>query len=104
MIVRYGYFGSMKAKPGHRDQVVKILLRASEGVRAAGCHLYVVGVADYDDQTILVNEVWDSKEQHDASLLLPETRAAIAEAMPMLTGEFDSREFTVLGGLGLPPG
>jgi quinol monooxygenase YgiN len=102
--VKYCYFNSMRAKSGHRDQVVKILLRAAEGVRAAGCHLYVIGVADDDDQTILVNEVWDSKQQHDASLQLPETRAAIAEAMPMLTGEFATKEFTVVGGLGVPAG
>ncbi|MDI6101073.1 putative quinol monooxygenase [Actinoplanes sp. NEAU-A12] len=101
--MKYGYFGSMKARPGHRDEVVKILLSASEGLSAAGCHLYVVGVADDDDQTIWVNEVWDSKEHHDASLQLPETRAAIGRAMPLLTGEFTSREITVLGGLGVPP-
>ncbi|GAA4966996.1 putative quinol monooxygenase [Actinoplanes utahensis] len=102
--MRFGYFGSMKAEPGHRDEVVRILLAAAAGVRDAGCHLYVVGVADDDDQTIWVTEVWDSKEHHDASLRLPETRAAIGRAMPLLTGEFTSREFTVLGGLGLPSG
>jgi quinol monooxygenase YgiN len=101
--MRYGYFGSMKAKPGQRDQVVKLLLRSAEGLSAAGCHHYVIGVSDDDEQTIWVNEVWDSKEAHDDSLRLPETRAVIAEAMPLLTGEFTSREITVLGGLGLPP-
>ena len=101
--MKYGYFGSMKAQPGHRDEVVRILLTVSEGLRAVGCHLYVVGVADDDDQTIWVNEVWDSKEHHDASLQLPETRAAIGRAMPLLTGEFTSREITVLGGLGISP-
>ena len=99
--VKYGCFGSLKAKPGHRDEVVQILLTASKGVAAAGCHLYVVGVAPDDDQTIWVDELWDSKEQHDASLQLPEVRAAIGRAMPMLTGEFTSQEFAVVGGLGL---
>ncbi|MEU4424925.1 putative quinol monooxygenase [Actinoplanes sp. NPDC024001] len=100
--MKYGYFGSMKTKPGHRDEVVSILLRSSDGLREAGCHLYVVGVSGTDDQTIWVNEVWESKEHHDASLQLPETRAAIAEAMPLLTGEFTQQEISVLGGLGLP--
>ena len=31
-----------------------------------------------------------------------EVKAAIAEAMPMLTGEFTSRELAVTGGLGPP--
>src|SRR3954453_22191698 len=37
---------------------------------------------------IWVFEVWPTKGDHDASLQLPETRAVIAAAMPMLTGEF----------------
>lgn len=95
----YGYVNTMKAKPGHRDEVVALLVRGADGLRAAGCRLYVVGVADADDQTIIVSEVWESREHHDASLRLPATRAAIAAAMPMLTGEFDTKEATVVGGL-----
>ena len=98
----YGYLGSMKTRPGHRDEVVSILLSGADGLRAAGCHLYVVGVSETDDQTVRVSEVWESKAAHDASLQLPETRAAIGRAMPLLTGEFDSHEYKVSGGLGVP--
>jgi quinol monooxygenase YgiN len=91
----------MKAKPGHRDEVVSILLGGVDGLRQLGCELYVVSVSDGDDVTIWVSEVWHSKHDHDASLQLPETRAAIAEAMPMLTGEFTGHELTVAGGLGV---
>jgi quinol monooxygenase YgiN len=97
----YGYIGSMRTKATHRDEVVEILLRGVEGLRAAGCHIYVVSVSYDEPDTIWVTEVWDSKEHHDASLQLPETRAAIGTAMPMLTGEFTSRELSVVGGLGL---
>jgi quinol monooxygenase YgiN len=97
----YGYIGTMKTTAGHRDDVVAILLRGVDGLRAAGCHLYVVSVSDDEADTIWVTEVWESKEHHDASLRLPETRAAIGAAMPMLTGEFTSRELSVVGGLGL---
>jgi quinol monooxygenase YgiN len=97
----YGYFGSMRVKPGHRDEVVAILVGASGGLRAVGCHLYVVGVSETDEDAIWVSEVWESKERHDASLQLPETRAAIARAMPMLTGEFSSQELRIVGGLGV---
>jgi quinol monooxygenase YgiN len=45
--------------------------------------------------------VWESKSHHDASLQLPETKAAITQAMPMLTGEFTGLEFTVQGGAGV---
>jgi quinol monooxygenase YgiN len=45
--------------------------------------------------------VWESAEHHAASLQLPGTRAAIAAAMPLLTGEFTRQETQVAGGLGL---
>lgn len=97
----YGYIGSMRTKPGHRDDVVAILLGGVDSLRAAGCELYIVSLSDIDEDTIWVNEVWQSKEHHDASLQLPEAKAAISKVMPMLTGEFTSQELTVVGGLGL---
>ena len=78
-----------------------ILLRGTEALRPAGCHAYIVSVVDDDADLIHVTEVWDSKEHHHASLQLPETKASIAEAMPMLTGEFTSQELDVAGGLGV---
>ena len=100
----YGYIGSMKTQPGHRDDVVSILLSGLDSLRAAGCDSYIVSVSDADEDTIWVTEVWQTKEHHKASLQLPETRAAIAKAMPMLTGDFTSQELNVVGGLGLGQG
>jgi quinol monooxygenase YgiN len=98
----YGYIGSMKTQPGQRDEVVAILLVGTDGLRDHGCHLYVVSVSETDEDTIWVSEVWESKEHHDASLQLPETKASISKAIPMLTGEFTRQEVTVAGGLGVP--
>lgn len=97
----YGYVGSMGVKAGHRDTVIEILLTGADGLRAAGCQVYAVCTAGDDDNVIWVTEIWDSAERHDASLQLPETRAAIAQAMPMLSGEFTRQELTVVGGLGV---
>jgi len=102
--VRYGYLGTMRTTPGRRDDVVAILLRGQDGLRAAGCELYVVGTSDTDPDLVWVQEVWASKAHHKASLELPETKAAIAEAMPMLAGEFTSQELDIVGGLGLSGG
>jgi quinol monooxygenase YgiN len=98
----YGYLGSMRTRPGHRDDVVAILTRSSDGLRSAGCELYLVGVADDEPDRIWVTEMWQSKQHHDDSLQLPETKQAIATAMPMLTGEFDGHELLMVGGLGYP--
>ena len=97
----YGCVASMKTRAGSRDEVVSILLSAVDGLRRAGCDIYLVGLSDDDDVTIWVTEVWKSKEHHDASLQLPEAKAAISKAMPMLTGEFTKQELSVVGGLGL---
>jgi quinol monooxygenase YgiN len=92
----------MRVKPGHRDEVVATLVDGADGLKAAGCDLYVVGTSDTDSDLIWVSEVWASKEAHDNSLRLPETQAAIARTMPLLTGEFTSQELDIAGGLGVP--
>jgi quinol monooxygenase YgiN len=93
----------MRVRPGHRDEVVATLLSGQDGLRAAGCDLYVVGTSDDDEDLVWVNEVWVSKEAHDRSLELPAVKEAIAAAMPFLTGEFTGQEVDVVGGLGVPP-
>nr|CAA9354139.1 MAG: hypothetical protein AVDCRST_MAG46-2800 [uncultured Nocardioidaceae bacterium] len=97
----FGYTGTMRARPGRRDEVVAPLTRDIEELRPAGCRVYSVGVSAEDADLIHVHAVWDTKAQHDDSLHLPSMKAAIAEAMPMLTGEFAGVELTVVGGLGV---
>ena len=60
-----------------------------------------MAISDEDADLIHVHEIWETKAQHDDSLQLPSVKAAIAEAMPMLTGEFTGVELTVVGGLGV---
>jgi quinol monooxygenase YgiN len=99
--VAYGYLGTMRTRPGQRDEVVRSLVDGADALTAAGCRLYVVSVSEEDPDCIWINEVWESKEKHDASLQLPEVRAAIQATMPKLTGEFTSQELRVIGGLGV---
>jgi len=91
----------MRVREGCRDDVIGILLSGADGLRAAGCQLYAVCTAAGEADMIWVTEIWESAERHEASLQLPETKAAIAKAMPMLTGEFTRQELTVVGGLGV---
>jgi quinol monooxygenase YgiN len=97
----YGSIGSMRTKPGRRDEVVSLLVNGASDLRSAGCRLYVVSVSDSEADVISVSEVWESKERHDASRQLPETTGAMAQAMPMLIGEVTRRELTAPGGLGV---
>lgn len=100
--MRYGLHGRLTAKPGKRDEVVGLLLRDVEELRGVGCDLYMVSLAPDQPDVVLVTEVWTSREAHRASLQLPSVKAAIAEAMPLLTGEFGGQELQVVGGLGVP--
>ena len=89
--------GSLETKPGRRDDVVAILLRPMPGLKEAGCLLYEVGVNEDFPDTVFVCELWESSEAHRASLELDGVRAAIAEAMPLLTGTMGGSRFTVVG-------
>jgi quinol monooxygenase YgiN len=91
----------MRTGEGRRDEVIEILLGGADGLREAGCQLYAVGTDPADADVVWVTEIWDSREHHDASLQLPETKAAIGQAMPLLTGEFTRQELDVVGGLGV---
>lgn len=97
----YGYIGSMKAKPGKRDEVVAILTAGIDNAKKAGCTLSVIAAAENDADTIWVTEVWESKEKHQASLELPETAEAIAKTGELLSGEFTTHELSVAGGVGV---
>lgn len=97
----YGLSAEIKTKPGKREEVVSLLLRDVEGLVAHGCRAYIVSRSADDADVVHVMEVWESKAAHDASLLLPETRAAIAEAMPLMTGAFTGLQLEVAGGIGL---
>lgn len=89
--------GSLGAQPGRRDQVVAILTRANPDLKEAGCLLYEVGTSEDDPDTVFVTELWESAAAHQASLQLPSVQAAIAEAMPLLSGQMGGHRFTVAG-------
>lgn len=89
--------GLLGTKPGQRDALVAILVRPRPGMKEAGCLLYEVGINDDMPDTVFVSELWESAEAHRASLQLESTRAAIAEAMPLLSGNMGGHRFAVVG-------
>lgn len=89
--------GKLGAKPGKRDQLVEILTRPSGEMGDLGCLLYEVGVNNDEPDAVFVSELWRSADAHAASLELDSVRAAIAEAMPLLSGEMGGYRFEVVG-------
>jgi quinol monooxygenase YgiN len=95
----YGLIGRIKAHPGQRAALAKILVPGSGGM--PGCLSYVVAEDPADADALWVTEVWTDEAAHRGSLALPAVQAAIASGRPLIAG-FDSRVVTnVLGGIGL---
>jgi len=89
--------GTLGAQPGRRDELAALLTARNDALERVGCLAYEVGVSDEQPDTVFVVELWESAEAHRASLDLPEVRAAIASARPLLSGEFGGFRFEVVG-------
>jgi quinol monooxygenase YgiN len=95
--MRFANIGRLGVLPGRRDELVAHLTRRSDALAGIGCLLYEVGISDADPDTVFVSEVWESRQAHRASLDLPEVRASIAEARPLLSGVMSGEGFDVVG-------
>jgi len=89
--------GTLGAVPGQRDTLVALLSGSSAGLAEIGCLVYEVGIDDEQPDTVFVVELWESAEAHRASLALSEVQAAIAQARPLLSGEYGGFRFDVVG-------
>jgi quinol monooxygenase YgiN len=96
-VMTFANIGHLGTLPGRRDELVALLTRPSPELAAIGCLLYEVGVNDEAPETVFVVELWESAEAHRASLELPSVQASIAEARPLLSGEFGGSRFDVVG-------
>jgi quinol monooxygenase YgiN len=95
----YGLIGKMLAAPGQRDTLIAILLESTTNM--PGCLSYIVAKDVKDENTIWISEVWDNKDSHAASLTLPEVKAAIGKARPLIAGFGDYFTTEPVGGVGL---
>lgn len=96
----YGLIGKMLAQPGHRDQLIELLLAGTSDM--PGCLSYVVAADVTNPNAIWITEVWDSPASHGASLQLPAVQTAIAKARPLIAGFGERFETQPAGGVGLP--
>lgn len=94
----YGLIGEIKAAPGRRDDLAKILGGIGE---MPGCLSYVVANDPDDPDSLWVTEVWESKQAHADSLELPDVQQAIARGRPFIAGFGTRIETEPVGGIGL---
>jgi quinol monooxygenase YgiN len=95
----YGLIGKITATPGQRDTLIGLLLEGSKDM--PGCLSYIVARDPSDADAVWVTEVWDSETSHKASLQLPQVRAAIAQAKPLIGAFGPSYVTEPVGGHGL---
>lgn len=95
----YGLIGRMLSVVGKREELLAIMLEGNAPM--PGCRSYVIARDPASADGIWITEVWDSVEQHMASLQLPHVQATIAKARPLIAG-FDQRfETEPEGGIGI---
>src|SRR5690348_9446713 len=98
----FGLITKIRATPGARAQLAAILIKASASM--PGCRSYVVAADAAEADALWVTDVWDSAEAHEASLQLPQVRAAMAAGRPLIAGFAERAQTTPLGGTGIDAG
>lgn len=80
----FGQINRITALPGRRDEVMRLVLSGADDM--PGCRAYIVASDADQADVIWVTEVWDSAEMQAASLNIPEVKASVQRAMPMIAG------------------
>ena len=95
----YGLISKIIAVAGKREELIAILLGSISDM--PGCLSYIIARDTTDADGIWVTEAWDNQASHEASLVLPAVKEAIAKSRPLIAG-FSNRIVTVpVGGVNL---
>ena len=78
----WGMIAKITLHPGKRDEMVEILRSGADGM--PGCLSYIVARDLSDANVLWVTEMWNSAEDHQASLSLPAVKAVIPRAKPLV--------------------
>ena len=97
-----GFFTKFATNPEDRDALVALLEQAARGMQGIeDCKLYVVSKDATDIAVTWVSEVWTDHETHRAALQVPDAKALIAKAMPLLTAGPEQTALDIVGGKGI---
>jgi quinol monooxygenase YgiN len=99
--MKFGMQVVMTAQADKGDELASIMLKASTLVAdMPGCVIYIVQQSLADDTKVLITEVWDNKDAHQASLSNLLVRELIMQAKPLIVG-MEHHAALPLGGKGL---
>jgi quinol monooxygenase YgiN len=101
---RYALINKMTVKPGKRDEVIAILLESGKPFNDnPTCILYLVYKDRKDTNTIWVEDVWASQDDHTAAMSTPAMRSYITKCVALLEGVPEQIQIEPAGGKGLEP-
>jgi quinol monooxygenase YgiN len=93
----YALLARFTAQAGKQPDLAAILVRGTTVMgKATGLIQYLIYTGA--EETVWVSELWETKDEHDASLALPGVRALIGEAMPLIAG-MESHPLELVGGI-----
>ena len=95
----YGIIAKMISHDEKRDELISILLDGTKDM--PGCLSYVISKDLTDENALWITEIWDTQENHQASLSLESVQKAIAEGKPLIAGFGERFETSPVGGHGL---
>lgn len=95
----FGFIVKLSAITGQRDALIKVLVEGTSNM--PGCQSYIVAKDSTDQDGIWITEVWDSQQNHRASMSLPAVQQAMAKGKPMIAKFGDPIITEPVGGFGL---
>lgn len=80
----FGQINRITAVAGKRDEVIGLVMSGSD--KMPGCCSYIVARDADNVDVIWVTKVWDSADMQAASMDIPDVKASVEQAMPMIAG------------------
>ena len=95
----YGLIGKMLSVEGAREELLRTMVN---GMREMpGCLSYIIARDPVDPNALWITEVWESREEHQASLQLQTVQETIGKARPLIAGFGERFETEPVGGFGI---
>jgi quinol monooxygenase YgiN len=94
----FGLISKIKTTPGQRDALIAVLMQSTSAM--PGCLSYVVAKDAADSDGVWITEIWESRNEHRASLSLPAVQQAITHGRALIAGFGARFETEPVGGVG----
>lgn len=78
----FGQINKITVVSGKREKVLQLVMSGSD--KMPGCRSYIAAKDAEHHDVIWVTEVWDSADFHTASMSIPDVKASVVRAMPMI--------------------